>query len=99
MYCRYCGALLENGTCKACKLEREKREYSKTSFVLCLASFLIPLFGILVGIFNITNGRKKQGIIYLVCVAIPLVFYVLIRYVPPVTNAISEFISGLINFE
>ena len=96
MYCRYCGELMENGVCKACKQEREKRQYSKVSLVLCLASILIPLFGLTVGIFNIASHRKIQGIIYLVCAAMFFVFILLYQYVPGLSSSISEFLFNSI---
>lgn len=96
MYCRYCGELMENGVCKACKQEREKREYSRVSLVLCLASILIPLFGLTVGIFNIANRRIVQGIIYLVCSAMFFVFILLYQYVPGLSSSISEFLFNSI---
>lgn len=87
---------MENGICRACKQEREKREYSKVSLVLCLASLVVPIFGLAIGIYNIASRRIIQGIVYLVCAAMFFVFILLYQYVPGLSSSISEFLFNSI---
>ena len=62
-YCKKCGKELEEGNfvCPNCGNDADA-----VNIGLMILSILIPIAGIILGIINLTKGKKKSGTSYLV---------------------------------
>ena len=68
VYCRYCGTN-QGGTAQEQEYnEQQYNTYEQTDITdksIIVASVLLPIVGIIIGIININNGRKESGNAYI----------------------------------